>query len=106
MKVFSFEQTEADYPGRMVDNLTNGCTGLLHGVHGVDKGTMNSLRQPKEPKAEVVEYAIVELLEIAQRQGITPRDFIELLESGMRISDFLAAMTPLRNSNDKIDCDS
>ena len=70
------------------------------------KATMNSLRQPKEPKAEVVECAIVELLEIAQRQGITPSDFIQLLDSGMRISDFLAAMTPLRNANDSIDCDS
>jgi hypothetical protein len=40
-----------------------------------------------------VECAIVELLEIAQRQGITPADFIQLLDSGMHISDFLAAMT-------------
>jgi hypothetical protein len=55
--------------------------------------TTNNLRQPAEPKQEVVEYAIVELLEIAQRQGITPADFIQLLDSGMRISDFLAAMT-------------
>jgi hypothetical protein len=67
---------------------------------------MNSLRQPKEPKAEVVEYAIVELLEIAQRQGITPADFIQLLDSGMLISDFLGALTPLRNANDSIDCGS
>jgi hypothetical protein len=57
------------------------------------EATMYSLRQPKEPKPEVVECAIVELLEIAQRQGITPADFIQLLDSGMRISDFLAAMT-------------
>jgi hypothetical protein len=54
---------------------------------------MNNLRQPAEPKPEVVECAIVELLEIAQRQGITPADFIQLLDSGMHISDFLAAMT-------------
>jgi len=54
---------------------------------------MNNIRQPAEPKPEVVECAIVELLEIAQRQGITPADFIQLLDSGMRISDFLAAMT-------------
>jgi hypothetical protein len=54
---------------------------------------MNSLRQPAEPKQEVVECTIVELLEIAQRQGITPADFIQLLDSGMHISDFLAAMT-------------
>ena len=44
---------------------------------------MNNIRQPVEPKPQVVECAIVELLEIAQRQGITPDDFIQLLESGM-----------------------
>ena len=54
---------------------------------------MNNLRQPAEPKREVVECAIVELLEMAQRQGITPADFMQLLDSGMHISDFLAAMT-------------
>ena len=37
---------------------------------------MNNIRQPADPKPEVVECAIVELLEIAQRQGITPADFI------------------------------
>ena len=57
------------------------------------KVTMNNIRQPAEPKPEVVECAIVELLEIAQRRGITPADFIQLLDSGMHISDFLAAMT-------------
>ena len=67
---------------------------------------MNDTRQPAEPKPEVVQCAIVELLEIAQRQGITPVDFMQLLDSGMRISDFLAAMTPLANANNKIDCDS
>jgi hypothetical protein len=67
---------------------------------------MSNLRQPEEPKKEVVECAIVELLEIAQCHGITPADFIQLLDSGMHISDFLAAMTPLANANDSIDCDS
>jgi hypothetical protein len=67
---------------------------------------MSNLRQPAEPKKEVVECAIVELLEIAQRHGITPADFIQLLDSGMQITDFLAAMTPLANANDRIDCDS
>lgn len=67
---------------------------------------MNSIREPAEPKPEVVECAIVELLEIAQRQGITPADFVQLLDSGMQISDFLAAMTPLTNANESIDCDS
>jgi hypothetical protein len=67
------------------------------------KVTMNDLRQPAEPKPEVVECAIVELLEIAERQGITPADFIQLLDSGMHISDFLAAMTPLANANNSFD---
>ena len=67
---------------------------------------MNSIRQPAEPKPEVVECALVELLELAQRQGITPADFIQLLDSGMHISEFLAAMNPLANANDRIDCDS
>ena len=70
------------------------------------KMTMNNIRPPAEPKPEVVECAIVELLEIAQRQGITPADFIQLLDSGMHISDFLAAMTPHANANNSIDCDS
>jgi hypothetical protein len=68
--------------------------------------TMNNTRQPAELKPEVVECAIVELLDIAQRQGITPADFIQLLDSGMHISDFLAAMTPLANTNDSVNYDS
>jgi hypothetical protein len=67
---------------------------------------MNSIRQPAEPKPEIVECALVELLEMAERRGITPVDFIQLLDSGMRISDFLAAMTPLATANNSIDCDS
>ena len=67
---------------------------------------MNSNRQPAEPNPEVVECAIVELLEITRRRDITPADFIELLDSGMRISDFLAAMTPPANAKDSFDCDS
>jgi hypothetical protein len=70
------------------------------------KVTMNNIRQRAEPEPRVVECAIVELLEIAQRLGITPADFIQLLDSGMHISDFLAAMTPLANSSGSLDCDS
>jgi hypothetical protein len=43
---------------------------------------------------------------MAQHQGITPADFIQLLDSGMQLSEFLAAMNPLTNVNDSIDCDS
>lgn len=63
---------------------------------------MNNIGQ----SAELVECAIVELLDVAQRQGLTTTDFIQLLDSGMRISDFLAAIKPLVNANDRIDCDS
>jgi hypothetical protein len=47
--------------------------------------------QPVEPGREVVEGAIVKLLGIAQGQGITPADLLRMLDSGMRISDFLTA---------------
>ena len=67
---------------------------------------MNSLRQPAEPKPELVEWAIVELLDKAERQGITPADFIQFLDCGMQISDFLAAMNLLENSERTLDCDS
>ena len=60
---------------------------------------MNNSGQPAEPEPEVVECAILELLYVAQRQGITPADFIQLLDSGMQISDFLAATTPRANAN-------
>ena len=61
------------------------------------KDAMSNIGQPAEPKPEVVECAIVELLDIARRQGITPADFIQLLDSGMRISDLLVAMKLERN---------
>jgi len=61
------------------------------------KDAMSNIGQPAEPKPEVVECAIVELLDIARRQGITPADFIQLLDSGMQISDFLVAMKLERN---------
>ena len=70
------------------------------------KVTMDNIRQPAELRPEIVECAIVELLEIAQRQGITPADFVRLLDSGMQISEFLAAMTPQANTSNSIDCDS
>jgi hypothetical protein len=75
-------------------------------MHDAYEGAMNNIGQPAEPKPELMECAIVELLDIAQRHGITPADFIQLLDSGMRISDFLAAMKSPTNANDSIDCDS
>jgi hypothetical protein len=58
---------------------------------------MNNSRQPAEPKPELVLCALAELLEIAQGQGITPADFMQLLDSGM------AAMTPRANAKNSID---
>jgi hypothetical protein len=64
---------------------------------------MNKSRQPAEPKPELMLCALAELLEIAQGQGITPADFMQLLDSGMHISDFLAAMSPRANAKSSID---
>jgi hypothetical protein len=61
--------------------------------------------QPVEPGREVVEGAIVKLLGIAQGQGITPADLLRMLDSGMRISDFLTAIDPTTNSNHTGHCD-
>jgi hypothetical protein len=62
-------------------------------------------KPPAEPNRDLVECAIVEVLEIAQRQGITAADFIRMLDSGMRISDFLNATNVLANGGHAIDCD-
>jgi hypothetical protein len=71
------------------------------------RGSMNNdIEESREPNLELVECAIVEVLEIAQRQGITPADFIQLLDSGIRMSDFLAALNPFAKAKDRIDCDS
>ena len=69
------------------------------------KRTMNNIGKPPEPNREVVERAIAEVLGIAQRQGITPADFVRMLDSGMQISDFLTAVDPFTNADHAIDCD-
>ena len=46
-------------------------------------------RRFAEPDPKLVESAIVKVLEIAQFHGITAVDFIQMLDSGMRIPDFL-----------------
>jgi hypothetical protein len=63
-----------------------------------------SQRKPAvEPDPELVERAIVQVLELVQRQGITAADFIQMLDSGMRISDLLNAMDVLTNAGLTID---
>ena len=44
-----------------------------------------------EPKPEVVECAIVELLDIARRQGITPADFYSIAGPRNASSGFLGS---------------
>jgi hypothetical protein len=61
--------------------------------------TMNTIGHPAEPNRELVERAIVEMLGIIQRQGITAADFVRLLDSGIRMSDFLIAIDPTKNSD-------
>jgi hypothetical protein len=69
---------------------------------------MNIIRQHKpsaEPDRDLVECAIAEVLEIAQRQGLTAADFIRMLDSGMRISDFLNATSVFADGGHAIDRD-
>ena len=54
--------------------------------------------QQPDPDRALVECAILEVLEIAHRQGITPADFVRMLDSGMRTSDFLTAMNGFTNA--------
>jgi hypothetical protein len=60
---------------------------------------MNSIGHSAEPNREFVERASVEVLEIVHRQGITAANFVKMLDSGMRMSDFLAAIDPSRSTD-------
>lgn len=55
---------------------------------------------PEEPDLELVERAI----EIAHHHGITSADFLQMMDSGIRISDFLNAMNMLADAGHTIDC--
>jgi hypothetical protein len=69
---------------------------------------MNHIGQYKpqtEPNRDLVECAIAEVLEIARRQGITAADLIRMLDSGMRISDFLNATNVVARGGHTIDPD-
>jgi hypothetical protein len=66
---------------------------------------MNNRRHPAEPDRALVEFAIIEMLQIAERQGITAADLMQMLDSGMRISDFLTAMSASGNTDPTVDCD-
>jgi len=66
---------------------------------------MKNAGQSAEPKREVIECAIAEVLRIAERQGITPADFVRMLDSGMRMSDFLTAMDGFTTADHTLDRD-
>jgi hypothetical protein len=67
-----------------------------------------------EPDPKLVECAIAKMLEMAGRQGITAAEFIQMLDSGMRVSDFLDTIDTINDGPDAgqtiagydIDCDA
>ncbi len=70
---------------------------------------MNNIGQhesPPEPAPELVECAIAKVLEIAERQGITAADLIQMLDFGMSISVFLNAIDAGTDAGHTIDCDT
>jgi hypothetical protein len=93
--VCNFEQTAVERSSKI--SRLEACFMKMH------EDAMSKIGQPAEPKHEVVECAIVELLDMAQRQGITSADFIQLLDSGMQIADFLAAMKSPEHAHDSLD---
>ncbi len=62
------------------------------------------LETPREPAPELVECAIAKVLEIAERQGISAADFIQMLDFGMSISVFLNAIDAGTDGGHTIDC--
>jgi hypothetical protein len=70
---------------------------------------MNSLgqRSPSpEPDPKLVESAIGKVLEMAHSQGISTSEFIQMLDSGMRILDFVNASETGPDSDHAGDWDS
>jgi len=66
---------------------------------------MNSIGQPAQPNRELVERAIAEVLGSPSGKASHPADFVRMLDSGMRISDFLTAMDGFTSADRAIDCD-
>lgn len=61
-------------------------------------------KPPAQPDQEIVERALVErAIEIAHHHGITSADFIQMMDSGIRISDFLNAMNMFTDTGYTID---
>ena len=67
---------------------------------------MNNIGQhepPPEPAPELVKCAIARVLEIAERQGITAADVIQMLDFGMSISVLLNAIDAGMDAGHTID---
>jgi hypothetical protein len=88
----TFEDALSQHFGRIRPVLNESCA-------------MDNFGQPAEPDRDFVELAILRMLEIAQRQGITAADFLQMLDSGMRVSDFLTAMGVRTDAGGSFDCD-
>jgi hypothetical protein len=82
-----------------------GCFTKMETSVNVATNNIGQRKPSAEPDRDLVECAIAEVLEIAQRQGITVADFIRMLDSGMRISDFLNATNVSANGGHTIDRD-
>jgi len=93
-----FEEELGSFENALSGNVGHIRFFFLTKTQSFVKRTMNNIGQPAQPNRELVERAIAEVLGIARRQGITPADFVRMLDSGMQMSDFLTAMDPLTNS--------
>jgi hypothetical protein len=87
----TFEQT-VDGAFRQTIRTSSGLEVIVH-------------KRLAEPDPELVARAIVKVLEIAQLQGITPAEFIQMLDAGMQIADFLKVADVFTNGH-TIDCDT
>jgi hypothetical protein len=86
MQLVHFENALSQHFGRI---------RLLFYESTSDREVMSNIAQHEplpEPDRNLVERAIVEVLEIARHNGITPADLIQMINSGMGITDLLNAI--------------
>jgi hypothetical protein len=69
----------------------------------MEDGVMNNLGQQKPP-AELDRELVERAIEVAYHHGITSADFIQMMESGITVSDFLNAMNVCTDTGYTIDC--
>lgn len=90
-RVSNFKQTGPWRSGRMGGANSSGCFTKTLISQGATMHNIGQYKPGSEPDREVVERAILKVLEIAEHQGITAADFIKMLDSGLQLSDFLNA---------------